>query len=154
MLVLKLNRLIERNKALWTNEQGEDEWALINHSWIRQMWNWAPAWAWDVSIKQDYRQGWRYQVIMVLGKRDELLPQTQTDSYLWIFPNGVTPALGNYFLFGQYSATHQLNLENILCWVMCILPVVNNTIASSTTKTLQMSVATNIGGPTIGRSLF
>lgn len=53
------------------------------------------------------------------------------------FLNGVTPALGNYFLFGQCSVTCPLNLENVLCWVICILPVINdinNATASSTKK--------------------
>lgn len=72
------------------------------------------------------------------------------------FLNGVTPALGNYFLFGQCSVTCQLNLENILCWVMCILPVINdinNPTASSTKKTItNVSLATNIVD--LGRLLF
>lgn len=182
--MLKLNRLIERNKGLWTNEQGEDEWALINHSWLRHMWYWAPAfctWIVDMhlglhfsgreqmgdpepqplqpellSLRCFHQTGlWaRVQIPGDNGMRQmEWIIAIDTNWFLSLdFLNGVTPGLGNYFLFGQCSTTCQLNLENILRWVMCILPVVNNinnTIASSTTKTSQMLVATNIGGVTI-----
>lgn len=44
ILGLKLRRLIQRNKALRTNEKGTDNrWAISSHSQLRHMWNWAPA---------------------------------------------------------------------------------------------------------------